>query len=174
MAVRTISGTSGIGPASAELVVELVEVLRLLEADPQPFRADVAFDERLADLLRPVRHLLCEQAAVELDEFVGQLVRERLVGVPCAVHLEQLLGHVGVVVLVLGVQQEQPGHLVRETLRVVACVEAAEGVADQQVGSGHPATRSSSRSSSVTSAEVRGSATRSLHPFRPGRRARSW
>jgi hypothetical protein len=48
-----------------------------------------------------------------------------------------LLGHVGVVVLVRGIQQEQGGDLVGEPRRVVACVQAAEGVADQQVGSGY-------------------------------------
>jgi len=49
--------------------------------------------------------------------------------------VDQLLGHVGPVVLVCRVQQEQAGYLLGEPLRVVAGVEAAEGVADQQVGS---------------------------------------
>ena len=35
------------------------------------------------------------------------------------------------------VQQNQAGNLVGEPLRVVACVEAAEGMTDQHVGSGH-------------------------------------
>ena len=76
-----------------------------------------------------------EQVAVELDELVGQLVGKRLVRVPCRAQLVEFLGHVGVVILVGGVQQEQGGHLAGETVRIVACVVAAEGIADQQVGS---------------------------------------
>ena len=36
-----------------------------------------------------------------------------------------------------GVQQDQAGYLAGETVRIVACVEAAEGMTDQQMGSGH-------------------------------------
>ena len=52
----------------------------------------------------------------------GQLVGERLVGVPGLPHLVQLLRHIGVVVLMGGVQQEQGAYLAGELLRVMARV----------------------------------------------------
>src|SRR5262245_21277922 len=45
------------------LVVEPLDVRRLLEADPEPRRADVRVDERFSDLSWPVRHLAGEQGA---------------------------------------------------------------------------------------------------------------
>ena len=120
-----------------DLIVELIDVACLLQPGPKPFRADVTFDERLADFLRPVRHLLCEQAAVELDELAGQFVGERLVGVPGLPQLVELLRHIGVVVLMGRIQQEQGAYLAGEPLRVMARVQAAERMAGQQVGCGH-------------------------------------
>ena len=52
-------------------------------------------------------------------------------------HLVQLLRHIGVVVLMGGVQQEQGAYLAGEPLRVMARVQAAERMAGQQVGCGH-------------------------------------
>ena len=97
----------------------------------------MAFDEDLSDLLRPVSHLLREEAAVKPDEFVGQFLRQRLIGVPGCPLVEEFLGHVGVVVLVCRVEQNQAGNLARVPLRVVTCVEAAKGMTDHHVRSGH-------------------------------------
>jgi hypothetical protein len=41
----------------------------------------VAFDENVANVWRPVGHLLLEQGAVELDELLGQIVWQHLIGV---------------------------------------------------------------------------------------------
>jgi hypothetical protein len=76
-----------------------------LEANPQPVWADVAFDEDLADLRRPLPHLSSEQCAVMRDEFVRQLVWQCLIGVEGRPLLNQLLGHVSVVVLVRRIEE---------------------------------------------------------------------
>jgi hypothetical protein len=80
MAMRTISG-------SADFVVEVGAVRRLLDTDPQLFQADVTGNVRLADGYCPVRHLVSEEATVELDKLVGQFAGKRLVGIPDVVDL---------------------------------------------------------------------------------------
>ena len=50
---------------------------------------------------------------------------------------QRLLRHMGGIVLVSGVQEEQAGHLVRKALGISAYVEPAQRVADEQVRSRH-------------------------------------
>jgi hypothetical protein len=114
-----------------KFLAQLPHVAPLARADPEPLGVEVAFDQRLANLLRPAREHPPVQAAREraneeqLDPAGLRLARSRQV---------QTFRHVGIPVLMEGVQAEQACHLAGIQLRKAARIGTAQGMRHQQVG----------------------------------------